>query len=50
MKTFKFKDWAGNDFIIKAKDRWEAVKIAKKKIVIKPFHLVSDVKIQEYAV
>ena len=46
MKEFKFKDWAGNDFIIKAKDRWEAAKKAKKEIVIQPCYLVDNIKIQ----
>jgi len=49
MKTFRFRDWSGNLFTIKAKDRWEAVKIAKKEIAVEHF-IINDVKILQHGV
>lgn len=46
MKQFKFKDQAGNNYQIKAEDRWAAFKIAKEQITIKPFHLVTNIKLK----
>ncbi len=45
MIKFTFRDWAGNNFVIEAIDRWDAFKKAKKQIVIKPFYIVDNIKI-----
>lgn len=44
MRKFKFKDWAGNTFFIKAKDMYKALDKAEKEITIKPFYLEHNIK------
>ena len=47
MKIYKFRDWAGNIFNIKAIDRWEACKKAKKQIATEHF-IIDNIKIIQH--
>lgn len=47
MKKYHFKDWAGNNHFIKARNRKKARDIAEKEIVIKPCYIVDNLKIRK---